>query len=89
MKKDSLIIYYLFVEISSIKIQDIETFQAQKIRQGKLAKFIKILNYILYIYIYIYIYIIRKKELKHFGAEILAIHSILDHIVLNIFKCIC
>ena len=27
-----------------------------------------------------------QKELKHFGLEILVIHGILEHIVLNIFK---
>ena len=27
-----------------------------------------------------------KKELKYFGLEILVIHEILEHIVLNIFK---
>ena len=32
-----------------------------------------------------YIYY-SQKELKHFGLDILVIHAILDHIVLNIFK---
>ena len=32
------------------------------------------------------IYVIHKKELKHFGLEILVIHGVLEYIALNICK---
>ena len=62
-------------------------------RQEKLTKLKRILNYIKFLCITFVancsnvpnIYY-SQKEFKHFGLEILVIHGILKHIVLNIFR---
>ena len=89
---------------SSIQIDGINTFcplgyfglggiSTSKLRQEKLTKFIKILNYIKFLCI---IFVANcpnipniyysQKELNYVGLEILVIHGILEHVVLNIFK---
>ena len=76
-----------FCSLGHILIFKDNMFWQRKLYSKDLSKFTKILNYYKFFCIIFYVKIYySQKESEHFGLEILVIHEIVEHIVLNLME---